>query len=141
MRGGTKSSRMVSRARCLLGPRGRAALVFRSETPSPAGRLPSFWPELGVALWTFPGEPLFDTPGMLQHIPWENTPPPIETSVLSQVQKRRILRHDRMDDAGPELFFGKVYAKEDARLLFALMQALWADAERRAWISKGRDLE
>jgi hypothetical protein len=123
--------------------------AFRSRPPlaTPVGRLPSFLPQLGLALWTFPDDPgmlglasvwrrggaLFDTPGVLVHLPWGDRRPGLETTVLRYVPaKRCVLRYDHLDHARPEPFFGKVYANEDARALFAAMQAVWNHSQRRA---------
>jgi hypothetical protein len=46
--------------------------------------------------------------------------------------KRCILRYDRQDHADPAPFFGKVYAAEDATLLFAQMQDLWSYSRESA---------
>ena len=116
--------------------------AFRARPPlaTAAGRLPSFLPQLGLALWIFPDDPgilglasvwrrggaHFDTPGVLVDPPWQGRRPGLETAIQSYVPaKRCILRYDRLDHANPEPFFGKVYANEDARALYAQMQELW----------------
>lgn len=123
--------------------------AFRSRPPlaTPVGRLPSFLPQLGLALWTFPDDPgvfgladvwrrggaTFDRPGVLVHAPWGERRPGLETVLVSYVPaKRCILRYDRLDHARPEPFFGKVYANEDAAVLFRQMQDLWDYSQRRA---------
>jgi hypothetical protein len=112
-----------------------------------AGPLPRFLPEVGLGLWTFPDDPavagldevwrrggaLFDQPGVLDLQPWPGARPALETSVVSYVPtKRCILRYDRADHASPAPFFGKVYAVEDAALLYGQMQDLWAYARDHA---------
>lgn len=123
--------------------------AFRLRPPlaTPAGRLPSFLPQLGLALWTFPDDPgilglasvwrrggaFFDTANVLLHAPWDGRRPVLETTVVSYVPaKRCILRYDRLQHERPEPFFGKVYATEDATRLFAQMQELWEHSRRRA---------
>jgi hypothetical protein len=123
--------------------------AFRARPPlaTPVGRLPSYLPQLGLALWTFPDDPgvfgladvwrrggaTFDRPGALEHTPWNDRRPGLETVLVSYVPaKRCILRYDRLDHARPEPFFGKVYANEDARLLYQQMQQLWDYSQRRA---------
>jgi aminoglycoside phosphotransferase len=122
---------------------------FRTRPPlaTPAGRLPSFLPQLGLALWNFPDDPgilgladvwrrggvLFDQAGVLLHTPWSERRPGLETVLVSYVPaKRCILRYERLDHARPEPFYGKVYGAQDATVLFAQMQALWDHARTRA---------
>jgi hypothetical protein len=123
--------------------------AFRTRPPlqTAAGSLPSFLPDVGLALWTFPGDPaiagleevwrrngrLFDAPRVLDVMPWPAERPALETTVVSYVPtKRCILRYDRADHATPAPFFGKVYAAEDAALLYGQMQDLWAYARDHA---------
>jgi hypothetical protein len=123
--------------------------AFRARPPlaTAVGRLPSFLPQLGLALWTFPDDPgilglasvwrrggaVFDIPGVLVHAPWPDKRPGLEIAVASYVPaKRCILRYDRLDHARPEPFFGKVYANEDARVLFAQMRDLWSYSQTAA---------
>jgi hypothetical protein len=123
--------------------------AFRNRPPlaTPVGRFPSWLPQFGLALWTFPDDPgiwglaevwrrggtTFDRPGVLVHTPWRDRRPGLETVLVSYVPaKRCILRYDRLDHARPEPFYGKVYATEDAPRLFAQMQALWDYAARRS---------
>lgn len=123
---------------------------FRSRPPlaTPAGALPSWMPDLGLALWTFPDDPgmiglaevwrsngkLFDREGALEHAPWNGPRPGLECVALSYVPaKRCILRYDRLDHARPEPFYGKVYgAHEDVRVLYRQMQDLWRYSEQDA---------
>lgn len=123
--------------------------AFRNRAPlvTPMGRIPSYVPQLALALWTFPDDPgifglasiwrrggtLFDAPDVLVHTPWQGRRPGLETVLVSYVPtKRCILRYDRVDHAQPESFYGKVYAAEDARVLFGQMQELWDYAARQA---------
>jgi aminoglycoside phosphotransferase len=123
--------------------------AFRTRPPlsTPAGRLPSFLPQLGLALWMFPDDPgilglaevwrrggaVFDRPGILEHSPWPGRRPAIDSTVVSYVPaKRCILRYDRLDLERPDPVFGKVYANEDARQLYAQMRDLWEYAGRAA---------
>jgi aminoglycoside phosphotransferase len=107
---------------------------------TPAATVPRCFDDLGLALWTFPDDPgvpglgrvwrsggaLFDQPGVLVHRPWLGERPRFETLLVSYVaSKRCILRYESMDHARPESFYGKVYGQDDARVLFAQMQALW----------------
>lgn len=122
---------------------------FRDRPPlaTPAGQLPSYLPQLGLALWTFPDDPgilgladvwrhgggLFDQPGVLQHPPWTGRRPGLEAVLVSYVPaKRCILRYERLDHARPEPFYGKVYGAPDAGVLYGQMQALWDYAAARA---------
>lgn len=114
----------------------------RAETPirTAVATWPRWFAALRLAIWTFPEDPLvhglaavwrrggalFDAAGVLQHPPWRGERPGIETMLVSYVaSKRCILRYDRLDHARPESFYGKVYAQEDARVLYTQMQSLW----------------
>lgn len=122
---------------------------FRSRAPlaTPMGRIPSYLPQIALALWTFPDDPgilglasvwrrggtTFDVPDVLVHAPWQGRRPGLETVLVSYVPtKRCILRYDRVDHAQPESFYGKVYAQEDAQILFQQMQDLWDYARQDA---------
>jgi hypothetical protein len=114
---------------------------------TPAGPIPSYWPDLRLAVWPFPEDPampglghivrasgtLFDADVPLTPTPWTGTRPGLETIVVNYVPaKRCILRYDRLDHARPEPFYGKVYANDDASAVFARMQLLWEYAARSA---------
>ncbi len=119
----------------------------RPAIQTPAGPIPAYWPDLRLALWTFPDDPampglghivrssgtLFDRAVQLTPAPWTGARPGLETIVVNYVPaKRCILRYDRLDHARPEPFYGKVYATDDAQSVVARMQMLWEYAVRRA---------
>jgi len=128
---------------------GAVPEAFRADTmlATSAATLPRWFADLGLAIWTFPDDPavhglgtvwrrggaLLDDPGVMQHRPWNGERPGLETLLVSYVaSKRCILRYDRLDHALPESFYGKVYAQEDARVLYAQMQSLWDWARQHA---------
>lgn len=116
--------------------------AFRAATPiaTAVATVPRFFADMGLAVWAFPDDPgvpglanvwrrggaLLDDAGVLQHRPWNDDRPQLETLLVSYVaSKRCIVRYDRLDHARPESFFGKVYGIDDARVLYAQMQSLW----------------
>lgn len=122
---------------------------FRDRPPlvTPAGPLPSYLPQLQLALWRFPDDPgiaglaevwrrgggLFDCEQRLQPPPWNGPRPPMETVLVSYVPaKRCILRYERLDHANPQPFYGKVYAEPIAGVLYEQLRALWMHATLHA---------
>jgi hypothetical protein len=126
-----------------------AAAVFQSRRPlaTAVGVLPAWMPELALALWQFPDDPLmpglaevwrsggalFDAAVQLPRVPWNGPRPSLELAAVSYVPaKRCILRYDRVDHGRPEPFYGKVYAADDAGQVHARNLALWEYAARSA---------
>lgn len=123
------------------------ACVSRPPLATPIGSIPAWLPDLRLALWRFPDDPLvpglgevwqrggalFDAAVRLQHTPWSGARPSLELTAVSYVPaKRCILRYDRGDEEQPVPFYGKVYGADDAAQVHARNTALWDYAARAA---------